>query len=143
MLQEQSTLPIKNADRMKQNVQLFDSAIKMAGATTVLYMTWARQQAPETQHAISEAYKSLGRELGAIVVPVGNVWRVFLRQHDKPVLHDKDLSHPTIAGSYLAACVFLAKLLNENPVGIDIEIRDLDAGDQAILQAAARRSANS
>src|SRR5262245_7196365 len=41
VLQEQSTLPIKNAKRMHENVRLFDEAIKAAGAKTVLYMTWA------------------------------------------------------------------------------------------------------
>ena len=39
VLQEQSTLPVKNAKRMHENVRLFDEAIKAAGARTVLYMT--------------------------------------------------------------------------------------------------------
>jgi len=39
VLQEQSTLPVKNARRMHENVRHFDAAIKAAGATTVLYMT--------------------------------------------------------------------------------------------------------
>src|SRR5207245_301879 len=38
ILQEQSTLPIKNAKRMHENVRLFDEAIKVAGAKTILYM---------------------------------------------------------------------------------------------------------
>ena len=37
VLQEQSTQPIKNAKRMHENVRLFDDAIKVAGAKTVLY----------------------------------------------------------------------------------------------------------
>jgi hypothetical protein len=39
VLQEQSTLPVKNARRMHENIRLFDEAIKAAGAQTVLYMT--------------------------------------------------------------------------------------------------------
>ncbi|MCI0455626.1 MAG: hypothetical protein L0Z62_01435 [Gemmataceae bacterium] len=65
VLQEQSTLPIKNAKRMHENVRLFDDAIKAAGAKTILYMTWARLHAPESQQAITEAYTSIGRELDA------------------------------------------------------------------------------
>src|SRR3954470_24674697 len=34
VLQEQSTLPVKNARRMHENVRLFDEAIKAAGGTT-------------------------------------------------------------------------------------------------------------
>src|SRR5262245_9445147 len=41
VLQEQSTLPVKNAQRMAENVRLFDEAIQGAGSKTVLYMTWA------------------------------------------------------------------------------------------------------
>src|SRR5262249_26278777 len=81
VLQEQSTLPVKNAARMKENVRLFDEAIKAAGSKTVLYMTWARLHAPETQKAITEAYTSIGRELDATVVPVGVAWQGFLQKH--------------------------------------------------------------
>ena len=56
VLQEQSTLPVKNPKRMHESVRLFDQAIKAAGAKTVLYMTWARRNAPESQQAIRDAY---------------------------------------------------------------------------------------
>jgi hypothetical protein len=137
VLQEQSTLPIKNAGRMHENVRLFDEVIKSAGSKTVLYMTWARRTAPDSQQAISDAYLSIGRELGATVVPVGVVWQKFLGEHDEPVLHDRDQSHPTPAGSYLAACVFLAVLLGENPVGIDVPVSGLSEQEMKLLQRAA------
>src|SRR5687768_85842 len=47
VLQEQSTLPVKNATRMHENVRLFDEAIRPAGAKTTLYLTWARQNATD------------------------------------------------------------------------------------------------
>lgn len=137
VLQEQSTLPVKNAARMAENVRLFDALIRQRGAKTVLYMTWARKATPEAQQAISKAYESLGKELGAIVVPAGRVWESFLAKYDEPVLHDADGSHPTLAGSYLAACVFLARLLGENPVGIESQLKGLNAGEIAKLQKVA------
>jgi hypothetical protein len=96
VLQEQSTLPVKNPKRMAENVRLFDESIKRADSQTVLYMTWARQQAPETQQAIADAYNTIGDERGAIVVPVGLAWQNFMATHDKPALHDRDGSHPTL-----------------------------------------------
>src|SRR5207245_2492702 len=90
VLQEQSTLPVKNANRMAENVRLFDDVIKRAGSRTVLYMTWARKHEPEAQQAIANAYTTIGKELGAIVVPVGLAWQSFLSEHDTPVLHDGD-----------------------------------------------------
>jgi hypothetical protein len=137
VLQEQSTLPVKNATRMGENVQLFDAAIKQAGAKSVLYMTWARQHAPETQQAITDAYRSIGKETGAVVVPVGLAWELFRKKHDQPSLYDRDQSHPTLAGSYLAACVFLATLWKVKPVGIDAGPASLTAVERKALQQAA------
>ena len=143
VLQEQSTLPVKNAKRMHENVRLFDEAIKAAGARTALYMTWARQNAPESQQVITDAYASIGRELGATVVPVGLAWQRFLGKHDQPVLHDRDQSHPTLAGSYLAACVFLAVLFGESPVGPGSDVDGLSEKDLALLQKVAWQACSS
>src|SRR5262245_24453236 len=71
VLQEQSTLPIKNAARMRENVQLFDPVIRDSGAKTALYLTWAREHSPQTQKAITDAYTTIARELEATVIPVG------------------------------------------------------------------------
>jgi hypothetical protein len=143
VLQEQSTLPIKNAARMHENVRLFDAAIKSAGAKTVLYMTWARRHAPQSQQAITDAYTDIAHELDAILVPVGLAWQNFLATHDHPLLHDRDASHPTLAGSYLAACVFLAVLFGENPIGIDAGPAALPAPDRLLLQKAAWQTCKS
>jgi uncharacterized protein DUF4886 len=137
VLQEQSTLPVKNAERMRENVRLFDPVIRQSGAKTALYMTWARQQAPESQRAITDAYQSVGKEIGATVVPVGVAWQNFLAKHEKPVLHDRDKSHPSLAGSYLAACVFLATLFERSPVGIGAQPEGLGAAETKLLQQAA------
>jgi hypothetical protein len=117
VLQEQSTLPVKNAARMRENVRLFDPVIRASGARTALYMTWARRHAPESQAAITDAYTAAGAELGAAVIPAGVAWERFLGAHGEPVLHDKDGSHPTLAGSYLAACAIFATLFGEPPAG--------------------------
>ena len=137
VLQEQSTLPVKSAKRMHENVRLFDAAIKAAGAKTALYMTWARSHAPQSQQAITDAYESIGRELGATVVPAGRAWQQFLGKHDAPVLHDKDGSHPTAAGTYLAACVFFATLFGRSPVGVGSGVAGLSAAEVKLLQQTA------
>jgi hypothetical protein len=141
VLQEQSTLPVKNAERFKENVRLFDPAIRASGARTVLYLTWARAHAPASQELLTDAYTSIGEELGAIVVPAGIAWQRVLAQPKHPVLHDKDGSHPTLAGSYLAACVFLATLFGENPVGIEMDLKGLASEETQQLQRAAWEAA--
>jgi hypothetical protein len=137
VLQEQSTLPVRNATRMHENVRLFDSAIKAAGARAYLYMTWARRGAPEAQTPITEAYTSIAIELGATVVPVGVAWQTLLHRHALLVLHDRDGSHPTAAGSYLAACVFFAVMFRESPVGIEADLAGLGTTERTLLQRTA------
>lgn len=137
VLQEQSTLPVKNPLRMHENIRLFDEVIKAAGAKTALYLTWARQNAPESQAAINDAYTAIGDELGAKVVPVGIAWQNFLSKNSQPALHDKDQSHPTLAGSYLAACAFFAVLFGESPVGISSDVKGLSQAEAELLQKTA------
>jgi len=137
VLQEQSTLPIKNPLRMHENIRLFDQAIKASGAKTALYLTWARQNAPETQKAITNAYRAIGEELGAAIVPVGLAWQNFIRNHSRPVLHDADKSHPSLAGSYLSACVFFAVLFGESSVGIVSDFKALSQAEAEQLQKTA------
>jgi hypothetical protein len=142
ILQEQSTLPIKNAERMKENIRLFDAAIQTAGAQTVLYTTWARQHSLDTQKQITNAYSEIGKELNALVIPAGPAWMRFLAKHDEPQLYDKDQSHPTLAGSYLAACVFLATLLETNPTGNKFTPPGLSSQDAKTLQTIAWKECN-
>jgi hypothetical protein len=137
VLQEQSTLPIKNPARMRENIRDFHAAIEAAGARTALYLTWARRNAPQTQQALTSAYAASAAELGATLVPVGVVWERFLALHDQPALHAEDNSHPALAGSYLAACVFLIALLEQDPVGIEVPVRGLDADVAALLRESA------
>ncbi|MFD7154276.1 hypothetical protein ACFV9C_06750 [Kribbella sp. NPDC059898] len=137
VLQEQSTLPIKSPDRFRESARDFHEAIAAAGARTAFYLTWARSNAPETQQALTDAYTGAASELGGTLIPVGMVWERFLAAHDKPVLHESDNSHPTPAGSYLGACVFLIALLEADPVGIDVPVKGLDAETAALVQQAA------
>ena len=138
VLQEQSTLPIKNPTRMHESVREFDALIRAAGARTVLYMTWSRLEATaDAQQRIADAYTSIGKEIDAIVVPAGLAWRAFLAKHKTPVLHDADKSHPTLAGSYLAACTFHATLFGDSPPGEPPAAERIEPAHRAALRQTA------
>jgi len=58
--------------------------------------------------------------------------------HSDMQLYTDDGSHPTVAGSYLAACVFLATLFGEAPRGFLVsDALRLDRGVAAVLHAVA------
>jgi hypothetical protein len=139
VLQEQSTLPVKNPARTGDNVRDAHELIARTDASTVLYMTWARQNAPESQAVLAQTYDDLGAELGVPVVPAGLAWERALAQDPGRVLHDRDGSHPNLAGSYLAACTFQYTLFGE-PVGEpEVAARKLLPDEREALRDAARQ----
>jgi hypothetical protein len=140
VLQEQSTLPIKNPARMRENVLGFDAVIKAAGATTALYLTWSREKEPEAQDAITSGYTNVAAEIGATVIPAGVAWQRFRSRHDQPALYDRDGSHPTLAGSFLAACVAFSVFFPKHTLPIPPPIEGLTPADASLLQRAARAS---
>jgi len=118
VLQEQSTLPVKNATRYHENVRLFAEVIREQGARIVLYLVWARRNAPEAQAVLNDASHTIAREIGADIAPVGPAWERLRSEPNAPEVFAPDGSHPTPAGTYLAACVFYATLLGRSPAGL-------------------------
>jgi hypothetical protein len=145
VLQEQSTLgsdavingiaQLGNPASFWQYARLFDAAIRKNGAKTVLFMTWARKNAPQTQVQLTNAYTAIANELHAIVAPVGLAWQDALTKKPGFVLFDPDGSHPNAAGSYLAACVFYATLYQKTPVGLPIRLSNTLIDDSGTPQS--------
>jgi hypothetical protein len=99
VLQEQSTLPVKNPARYYENVRLFDAEIAKNGARTALYLTWARQHAPETQDIITRVVEDIAGQVNARVIPVGRAWQVAKVEKPNLQLYVADGSHPSMEGS--------------------------------------------
>jgi hypothetical protein len=131
VLQEQSDGPLFRQDSMQQYGKLLDEEIKKAGARTVFYMTWARQNEPQAQATITQQYLALAKAQGARVAPVGVAWQAWLRDHPDLRLHDADGGHPNPRGAYLTACVFYATFYGKSPVGLPGRL----ANDQGALLA--------
>lgn len=128
VLQEQSALPVNNPKLMHEYARLFDAEIKKAGAKTVFYLTWAREDHPEKQAAITEAYTSIAGELGALLAPVGLAWQRALKEKPGLRLYHEDKLHPSPAGTYMAACVFYGVLYGKSPEGLTRRLIDSQFG---------------
>ena len=138
VLQEQSTLPVKNPQRYHENVRLFADEVAKRGASLALYLTWSRQGAP-TQPQITRAVQEIAAEVRARIVPVGPAWHAAMRAAPALALYVDDGSHPTAAGSYLAACVFLVALCERRPGGWAVsDALGIDRQTAAMLHAVAR-----
>ncbi len=112
VLQEQSLRPMEDPESMHKYARLFNSEIKRNGAKTVFYLTWARDGVPETQPLLDHAYVTIADELDAMIAPVGPAWQQVLETAPPNLLYRNDGSHPTPAGSYLAACMFYLVMTN-------------------------------
>jgi uncharacterized protein DUF4886 len=137
VLQDQSQTPLLKRDSMFEYGKKFDAEIKKQGAKTILYQTWALQNKPDDQAAISKAYLDLSNELKSQIAPVGNAWEAALKANGKLVLHEKDKKHPNVTGTYLAACVFYGTIYGKSPEGLPGSIGKLTDEEARPLQAIA------
>jgi hypothetical protein len=70
------------------------------------------------QQRLRESYLQMGVDNFASVAPVGMSWKKARElTNDTINLYSSDESHPSIYGSYLAACVFYASIFDKSPVG--------------------------
>jgi hypothetical protein len=148
VLQEQSEIPAAASSReysMYPAARKLAAAVEAAAAVPMFYMTAAhRDGAPDLgltgyeamQLAIDAGYTAIARELGAPVAPVGYTWFVLHRQHPEIELWQDDGSHPSVAGTYLAACVFYAAIFRASPEGLAFD-DGLPAEQARVLQASA------
>lgn len=152
VLQEQSQLPTIEYYRsyMEKGWQMLrDTTMKYnEDAQMIGYMTWGRRYGGQQcanygegtycsvafedfnhmQDTLASAYNSCADKFGSMIAPVGLAWKYVLGDSDL-VLHSGDNSHPSIHGSYLAACVFYTLIFEESPEGLWFpeEIGDKDA----------------
>jgi hypothetical protein len=150
VLQEQQQYPsFHPAQRERQYfapVRTLDIIARVAGAKTILYMTWARRDgdAPNVvnddyermQERTREGVVTIAKEVGASVAPVGLAWRWVRRERPDLPLWVADGSHATLQGSYLAACVLYAVLYGHSPAGNGY-VAGLPEADARVLQRAA------
>jgi hypothetical protein len=113
-------------------VRAFDGEIRKAGAKTILMLTWAPRAEPELQDALTAAYMTIGRQVGASVAPVGIAWATARRDRPSIDLFDPapwDGLHPSPAGSYLAAAVLFTTITGQSPIGAPAVIRGAPSSD--------------
>jgi hypothetical protein len=74
--------------------------------------------------------------LAVAVAPVGYTWAIVRQESPGIGLWQDDGSHPSTAGTYLAACVFYAAVFRQSPDGLEFTA-GLPADSAAILQKVA------
>lgn len=128
-------------------VQLADSVYAHSFCSNVLFfMTWGRETGDPQWDSINtfdkmngrlyQSYMRIADSSDAMVAPVGAVWK-YVRDHYPAIdLYAGDGSHPSLAGTYLAACTFYTALFTTSPQGSSY-LGGLDQATASLLQDAA------
>ncbi len=157
VLQEQSQLPSFPLPQVLAQVfpavRYLDSlhTVHSPCGETMFYMTWGRKNGDAgvcpnwppvcTYHGMDSLlrlrYRMLADSNHAVLSPVGSVWRYIRTHHPSIELYQLDESHPSLAGSYAAACSFYAALFRKNPAQASFN-SSLPASVAADIRAAAK-----
>lgn len=157
VLQEQSQLPSFNDGQVNRQVvpyaKRLDSLIHVAQpqARTFFYITWGRKDGDAGNCAVWPPvctyrgmdsvlrvnYERLANLTGAALSPVGPTRRRLRRLAPGIELYQTDGSHPSVAGTYAAACTFYAVLFRKDPTTATY-LAGLPATDAAQIKAAAK-----
>ena len=101
-------------------------------STPLFYMTWGRENGDNSNcefipwvctyegmdDTIRSTYSYMAEVHNAAVSPVGAVWRYLRENHPEIDLYTGDGSHPSLAGSYAAACSFYTSIFEKDPAFI-------------------------
>ncbi len=148
VLQEQSqvpSVPSIRAQQMDPAARTLVASVRAGGARPLFLETWGHRDGwpdyamPDfdtMQTRIEQGYLEIAHELDVAVAPAGEAWRSARLHAPQVDLWQPDGSHPTVAGTYLAACVLYASIFGRSPVGLSFTA-DLPAATAQALQTAA------
>jgi hypothetical protein len=157
VLQEQSQLPSFPISQVQVEVfpyaHFLDSAFNAGNlcGETMFYMTWGRKNGDATNcgtwppvctysgmdSLLHMRYMMMASDIHAVVSPVGAVWKYIRQNFPLIELYQSDESHPTLAGSYAAACCFYTAMFRKNPLLIANDYT-LPASDAANIRMTAK-----
>jgi len=153
VLQGQSVEPILPGSTFASYAKKLADRTTTASALPVFYGTWARASGdavfaetwsggtPEAmQDKLTAAYSSAATAGKGVLAKVGEAFRTSLKEKPTLALHVDDKSHPSIAGTYLAACVFYGVLAGRPVPDVSSVPTGLAGADATHLRGVAARS---
>ena len=87
------------------------------GARPIFFMTWAYKDRPEMSAQLAEQYTLAGNDNDALVIPAGLAFAKAIARRPDLEFYQPDKRHPSLIGTYLAACTAYAAVFKKSPVG--------------------------
>jgi hypothetical protein len=89
--------------------------IRAAGGVPALYAPWPSEQRAFDFPRVSESYRLAAEDVNGVFLPAGDAWLRTWEQDQSVPLYDDDRFHPSVQGTYAAAVVIAARLLDVDP----------------------------
>jgi len=115
ILQENTFRAINSPGLMLQSAIDFQNYLSTYNAQVFLYETWAYENTPQDQAAITTAYLNASNSTGFQIINVGTKWAQFMGGNTIG-LFETDGVHSNENGTYLTASIFFKKLFNINDI---------------------------
>jgi hypothetical protein len=130
---------VEESKRVHAEVILFETFAFAKGAVAYLpEEKWSGGSPSAMQAKIRSAYIKASQNLKVRLAPVGDAFEIVLTQNPDIELYENDKLHPSSAGSYLIACLFVAMLTGKDPRSTvwlpDLGVKESEA---KVLRAAA------
>lgn len=104
VLQERSH-PFGPEEKYFEAVRKLNEWMKEAGSKPVIYMTWAKKEEEYEQARMTEAFRKISEEIGAVLAPVGSEWWIYRKKRPDVELYYEDGAHASKQGSEFAASI--------------------------------------
>ena len=101
-----------------ETVRKYAQLLTSTGTRPVLFMSWAYKDKPEMTAALAEQYTLAGNANDLQVIPAGLAFAQAIARRPDIELYEDDKRHPSLAGTYLAACTVYATLYRKTPAGL-------------------------
>ena len=105
--------PFGPEEKFFEAVRTLTDWIKEAGATPVIYLTWAQKNEPEAQQRMTDAHKRIAEETGSLLAHVGDEWWGYMRSWPELEMYADDGAHASPAGSDFAAKMIESEILHD------------------------------
>lgn len=106
--------PFGPKEDMLEAAKAINQWIQEAGSTPVAYMTWAEKTNEAGQQKMTETYREMAEQLGAVLAPVGEEWWRYKQAHPETEMYAPDGEHASETGSRLAAEILLRVILEHD-----------------------------
>jgi hypothetical protein len=134
----QEDIPETTVADFREYVGKFVAEIRKVHARPVLFMAWAYSRLGWiSMTEIAQAHRDAAKELGVEVAPVGLAWQQASKQRPGMDFYGPDREHPSIYGTYLAACVLYATIYGYGPTGSAYVAPGISPAEAAFLRGVA------